>query len=115
MPQISRNALVMFSSQSMYNLVNDIESYPQFLPNCSAAKVLESDGEHIVASVEITKGPVCKTFTTRNTLVAGEQISMALVNGPFKTLHGHWTFKSLDTNACKVELVLDYEFFQPTH
>lgn len=110
MPRISRNALVMFSSKAIYDLVNDIEKYPEFLPNCSGATLIESAQDSLVASVEITKGPVCKTFTTRNTLVDAERISMELVNGPFRQLHGHWHFTSLDEDACKVELILDYEF-----
>lgn len=110
MPQISRNALVMYSAKSIFDLVNDIPRYPEFLPNCSAAKLLEFDGDVIVASVEIKKGPVCKSFTTRNTLSDDSQITMELVNGPFKRLHGHWLFTRLDDNACKVELTLDYEF-----
>ncbi len=110
MTQISRNALVMYSAKSIYDLVNDIPRYCEFLPNCSAAKLLESDGDVIVASVEIKKGPVCKAFTTRNTLSVDRQITMELVDGPFKRLSGHWKFTPLDENACKVELILDYEF-----
>ena len=110
MPQISRNALVMHSAQALFDLVNDIERYPEFLPHCKAAKVISSEGNDVVGSVSIAKGPVNKTFTTRNALVPGERISMTLVDGPFRYLHGHWTFTVLDTNACKVELVLDYEF-----
>lgn len=110
MPQISRSALVMFSSRAIYDLVNDIEQYPMFLPNCSGARLIERSDEQIVATVEIKKGPVCKTFTTRNTLVDAKQITMELIDGPFRKLHGDWIFSSLDEQACKVELILDYEF-----
>lgn len=110
MPRISRNALVMYSSKAIFDLVNDVESYPEFLPNCSGAKLLEFNQDSLVAQVEITKGPVCKTFTTRNTMLDSEHIAMALVNGPFRQLQGQWTFTSLDEHACKVELTLDYEF-----
>jgi ribosome-associated toxin RatA of RatAB toxin-antitoxin module len=110
MPQISRNALVMFSAKSIFDLVNDIPRYPEFLPNCSDAQLIESNGNEIVASVEIKKGPVCKAFTTRNTLSNDNQITMELIEGPFRKLQGHWTFTPLDEKACKVELTLDYEF-----
>ncbi len=110
MPQISRNALVMYSSKAIYDLVNDVEKYPQFLPNCSGAKLIEASEQMLVAEVEITKGPMCKTFTTRNTLHEGRRISMDLVDGPFKQLQGHWVFTELDEHACKVELTLDFEF-----
>ena len=110
MAKISRNALVMYSSKSIFDLVNDIESYPQFLPNCSKATLIESQGNEIVGSVEIKKGPVCKSFTTRNTLIDNSKVVMELVNGPFKYLRGAWTFTPLDEHACKVELSLEYEF-----
>jgi ribosome-associated toxin RatA of RatAB toxin-antitoxin module len=110
MPQISRNALVMYSCQAIFDLVNDIEKYTEFLPNCTNASVIEAKGDELVGAVEIKKGPVCKTFTTRNTLSKYDKITMELVNGPFKYLHGHWSFTRLDENACKVELTLDYEF-----
>ena len=63
-----------------------------------------------MASVEIKKGPVCKSFTTRNTLVTDSSVAMELVDGPFKSLTGRWHFTELEQNACKVELTLDYEF-----
>ncbi len=110
MPQISRNALVMHSAQSLFDLVNDIEQYPAFLPNCSNAAIISSSENQITASVEIKKGPVCKAFTTKNTLSDGNKITMELVSGPFKQLHGQWLFTKLDENACKVELTLQYEF-----
>lgn len=110
MPQINRNALVMFSAQSLFDLVNDIEQYPAFLPNCSGATIIEATEQQITASLEIKKGPVCKSFTTKNTLTDGNKISMALVSGPFKQLNGHWLFTKLDDQACKVELILEYEF-----
>lgn len=110
MAQISRNALVMYSCEAIYDLVNDIERYPEFLPNCSGAKLIESNNGQMVASVEIKKGPVCKTFTTRNTLTSSREIAMELVDGPFQYLSGRWVFTELDVNACKVELTLEYEF-----
>ncbi|MFT5162635.1 MAG: ribosome-associated toxin RatA of RatAB toxin-antitoxin module, partial [Alteromonadaceae bacterium] len=110
MPQINRNALVMHSAKAIFDLVNDIEKYPAFLPNCSSAAIINASSDQITASVEIKKGPVCKTFTTKNTLSNENKIVMELVNGPFKQLHGHWLFTRLDDNACKVELTLQYEF-----
>lgn len=110
MPQISRNALVMYSAKSIYDLVNDIEKYPLFLPHCSAGSLVEANGNKVVGTVEIRKGPMSKTFTTQNILTEPTKISMSLVDGPFKYLRGHWYFTPLDDHACKVELTLDYEF-----
>jgi ribosome-associated toxin RatA of RatAB toxin-antitoxin module len=110
MPQVRRSALVSFSAEQMYDLVNDVPRYPEFLPGCAGAQVLESAADKMVASVEVSKAGIRKTFTTRNQLVEGTQIMMELVDGPFKSLRGGWYFTPLDEAACKVELKLDFEF-----
>lgn len=110
MKQVSRSALVSFSAQQMFDLVNDVVSYPEFLPGCSGSKVIESSQSAMVASVDVSKAGISKTFTTSNQLVAGEAILMSLVDGPFKTLKGGWFFTALDEKACKVELKLEFEF-----
>ncbi|MGN2672398.1 SRPBCC family protein [Aliivibrio fischeri] len=110
MPQVSRSALVPFSAKQMYDLVNDVASYPQFLPGCSGSKILEQTESTMVASVDVAKAGIKKTFTTKNTLIDSEMIGMNLVDGPFKSLTGGWHFMALDETACKVELTLDFEF-----
>lgn len=110
MPQVRRSALVSFSADQMYQLVNDVDRYPEFLPGCSGAKVLESSESNMVASVDVSKAGISKTFTTSNVLQNGSAILMELVDGPFKSLKGGWYFTELDESACKVELKLDFEF-----
>ena len=111
MSHIERNALVYYSPAEMNQLVNDIGSYSAFLPWCKSSTVLEESENEMTASVEIARGVLNKTFTTCNTLTLNQRIDMALVNGPFKKLHGYWFFESLKTeSACKVGLVLDFEF-----
>ena len=111
MSHIERNALVYYSPAEMYQLVNDIGAYSTFLPWCKSSTVLEESENEMTASVEIARGVLNKTFTTCNTLTLNQRIDMALVNGPFKKLHGYWFFESLKTEStCKVGLVLDFEF-----
>ncbi|GMQ45646.1 MULTISPECIES: SRPBCC family protein [Vibrio] len=110
MQQVTRSALVMFSADQMFNLVNDVASYPDFLPGCSGSRVLETTNSAMVASVDVSKAGISKTFTTANTLVHGSEILMELVDGPFKMLKGVWSFIPLDDQACKVELKLEFEF-----
>ena len=110
MPQISRSALVPFSAKQMFELVNDVESYPAFLPGCSGTKILESSEQHMMASVDVSKAGIKKTFVTRNDLTDSSVIAMQLVDGPFRRLVGGWHFTELDAEACKVELKLDFEF-----
>jgi ribosome-associated toxin RatA of RatAB toxin-antitoxin module len=110
MKQVSRSALVSFSAEQMFDLVNDVARYPEFLPGCSGSRVIESSNGAMVASVDVSKAGISKTFTTSNELVSGEAIMMNLVDGPFKTLKGGWFFTALDEQACKVELKLEFEF-----
>ncbi|HAS16182.1 MAG TPA: ubiquinone-binding protein, partial [Idiomarina abyssalis] len=110
MPSIQKSALVSYSAKQMFDLVNHVEAYPEFVPGCAASRVLESSGQQKVASLDISKAGISKTFTTRNTLHEPERIDMDLVNGPFKKLTGGWVFTPLADDACKVELKLDFEF-----
>lgn len=111
MPLISRQSLVMYSPAEMYDLVNDINAYPDFLPWCRSAQVITETGDIIEARVEIAKGSLNKSFATRNLLQKNKMIEMQLLEGPFKHLEGFWRFKPLkDPSACKVTLDLEFEF-----
>ena len=111
MPLISRNALVSYTTEEMYDLVADVESYAEFLPWCRSTTVLYREGEEVKASIEIAKGALNKSFTTLNRLQKNKMIEMRLVEGPFKHLEGFWRFESLkDNQACKISLDLDFDF-----
>lgn len=113
MPSIIRSALVVHSPQCMYELVNAVESYPEFLPWCDASAVHEQDASGMLATVAIAKGGINKSFTTRNQLIKGESIQMQLVDGPFSQLEGLWKFEPLGPEACKISLNLHFEFDNP--
>ncbi len=110
MPSIQRSALVSFSAQSMFDLVNDVSAYPQFLPGCADSKVLSSTEGEMKASLLVSKAGIKQWFTTHNVLTPGQRIEMRLVDGPFSALSGGWTFSALAENACKIELNLNFEF-----
>jgi ribosome-associated toxin RatA of RatAB toxin-antitoxin module len=110
MANISRSALVAFSAESMFDLVNDVLSYPQFLPGCAETKIIDQDDNNMKAAVLIAKAGVRQWFTTQNGLKRGQYIKMTLVEGPFSHLSGGWTFTPLADDACKIELDLDFEF-----
>lgn len=99
----------MHSSQRMLDLVNDVSSYPLFLPWCSSAQILEQGDGFMLASVEVRKGGMKQSFTTRNDLSVNGQIHMNLVDGPFDYLKGVWEFVALQDDACKVMLNLNFE------
>jgi len=110
MSQVNKSALVPYSAEQMYKLVDDVSSYQQFLPWCGASEEISREGNVVVGSVTISKGSVKKSFTTKNILTENEQIEIILVDGPFKKLQGFWRFTELKPGACKVSLDLDYEF-----
>lgn len=110
MPSVHRSALVPFSAQKMFDLVNDVEQYATFLPGCEDAKILHQDHESMEASLLISKAGVRQWFTTQNQLKSGKHILMTLKDGPFKKLFGGWVFTELDAEACKIELNLEFEF-----
>lgn len=109
MPVIQRSALVEHAAARMFALVDDIEAYPRRFEWCSAAQVLEREGDIVVARLELGIGGFRTWFTTRNTLAPPHHIDMALQEGPFRQLAGRWLFHALDESACKVALTLDFE------
>jgi len=110
MAEVSRSALLMYSADEMYQLVNDVCAYPEFLPGCVDANVLSSSEQMMRAALKVSKAGISQTFSTENTLIDGRSIEMTLLNGPFKSLSGGWTFIALDDQACKVSLNLKFEF-----
>ena len=110
MPQVVRSALVHFSAQAMFDLVNDVARYPEFIAGCAETKITESTDEHMQASLLIAKAGIKQWFTTKNQLAAAKNINMQLVDGPFKQLSGDWIFTALADDACKIELNLSFEF-----
>lgn len=103
---IQRSALLPYPAQALYDLVNDVASYPEFLPWCSASTVMEASETHMRAKLEVAKGGMSQHFVTRNVLVPGQSIEMNLEEGPFTQLHGVWVFKPLGEKACKISLDL---------
>ena len=111
MTTINRQALVPYSPEEMYALVEDLEAYPGFLPWCRSARIESRDEDCVRATIELAKGSLHKAFTTSNRLQKDKMIEMRLVEGPFKHLEGFWRFDGLqDGRACKVSLDLDFEF-----
>ena len=110
---ISKSAIVPYSSQNMFDLVNQIESYPQFLSWCDNSHILSQSPDEIVATLSINKGLFTQSFTTVNTLVIEAQrkiIQMTLKNGSFKQLDGTWSFQDLNDSACKINFEINFSF-----
>ncbi len=109
MKRIQKSALVPYSPEKMFNLVNDIENYPKFLPWCKTASVITRSDEKITASLAMGGAGLKKSFTTQNTLKTNESIDMKLIEGPFSHLHGKWEFQPLGDLGCKILLNMEFE------
>ncbi len=110
---IQRSALLPYPAQALYDLVNDVASYPEFLPWCSSTTVIEETDVLMRASLEVAKAGLSQKFVTCNTLAPGQSIVMNLEEGPFTELHGVWQFKALTDKACKISLDLSFEYAGP--
>lgn len=110
MHHISKSAIVPYSCEQMYQLVNQVDNYPEFLNWCSSASILNQSDDQITASVSINKGAFKQNFTTMNTLTPHSRIDMQLKDGPFNHLSGAWVFTPLSDNACKINLELRFNF-----
>lgn len=110
MPVINRNALMPYTAKQMYDIVNGVDRYPEFLPWCASSQIIEQTEVSMRASVLMKKGKLNHSFTTQNDLIDGEKIHMSLVNGPFKILQGDWVFTNLSDQGSKIELNLEFEF-----
>ena len=110
MPNIHKSALVPYSTAQMFALVDDIDSYAQFLPWCRSSQVLSRSEDEVRATLEIAHGSLRKSFTTRNRKQRDKMIEMRLEEGPFRHLEGFWRFDVLGEQASKVSLDLDFEF-----
>jgi ribosome-associated toxin RatA of RatAB toxin-antitoxin module len=110
---VSRQALVAYGAAEMYELVEDVESYPRFLPWCSAVEVAVREPERTVATIHVHFRGVHQVFTTANAQRHGERISMQLVRGPFRHLQGEWRFAQLGEAGSRIEFDLAYQLASP--
>jgi ribosome-associated toxin RatA of RatAB toxin-antitoxin module len=115
MKHVRKSVLLWYSPQEMYDLVTGVETYPEFLPWCDSATVLERRDDGVTARLGLAYMGVRHAFTTRNEHRAGESVAVQLVDGPFSVLEGHWLFRNVGkagsaTRACKIEFDMRYAF-----
>ena len=110
MKRVTRSAIVSHSAEEMYALVEDIESYPRFLPWCVGAEVKSRAPGETLATLSVGMAGLRQSFTTRNTNRAPEAIDLVLVEGPFRSFAAAWRFAPLSERACKIEFSMEFEF-----
>ena len=115
MPQFSTKRRVPHAATDMFDLVADVEKYPQFVPLCSALKVKsrteKDDATVLVADMTVAYKIIRETFTSRVTLDRPElRIFVEYLSGPFKRMQNRWRFVPVGEDACEIEFFIDYEF-----
>ncbi len=110
MALVEKSVLIERSAQQMFDLVDRVEEYPQFLPWCSRTELRFRDDARTVATLHIDYHAVKSHFTTENAKEIPSRMRIRLVDGPFRKLEGAWHFKALADHACKIEFSLTYEF-----
>jgi coenzyme Q-binding protein COQ10 len=116
MPEFSNTRLVRHSAAHMFDLVADVERYPEFVPLCRALKVRkripQPEGvEILVADMTVAYRVVRETFTSRVTLDRSNlQILVEYLQGPFSRLENRWSFHPRGEQTCEVEFFISYEF-----
>ncbi len=110
MQVVERSAIVTYSAAQMFELVNDVTRYPQFLPWCSGATVHEVSATERMATVKVEKGILHTEFTTHNTLAQDSSILMRLAKGPFRKLSGQWRFEPIADRGSTVHFRVEFEF-----
>ena len=109
MTVVKKSRVVSYSCEQMYDLVNDIERYGEFLPYFSQSVVHHRDEDEVQATLCIAAAGVNKSFTTRNRLQKNKMIEIRLVDGPFSHLEGFWRFDDVD-DGCLIAFDLEFSF-----
>ena len=110
MPEVTRTVIVNHTPAEMFELIDAVESYPQFLPWCGAATVLHRDEAVTRATLTINFHGIRQSFTTENAKRAPHEMKIRLVDGPFRSMDGAWRLTALGAGGCKIEFHLEYEF-----
>ena len=110
MALVEKTVIIPHSAEQMFNLVDRVEAYPEFLPWCGGASVDKVEGDIVHATLHIDYHHIKQSFTTENSRTIPVRIDMILVNGPFRHLDGEWLFIALTPSACKITFRLHYEF-----
>jgi ribosome-associated toxin RatA of RatAB toxin-antitoxin module len=110
MARVEKSVLVAHTPERMFELVDRVEDYPDFLPWCGGTELKLRDGERTVATIHIAYMGIRQHFTTENIKSHPRQMRITLQDGPFTELEGDWTFTPLGDEACKIEFRLHYVF-----
>ena len=110
MKKIHKQEEINVDVHTIFNLINNVEDYPSFLPWCTKTEVTKESENTIIGKIFISKSFIKWNFSTKNLIDINKSITLSLIDGPFDQLNGQWSFKSIDKNNTHVTLEIDYKF-----
>ncbi|MEZ5503345.1 MAG: type II toxin-antitoxin system RatA family toxin [Halioglobus sp.] len=108
MTVIDRSALLPYSARQLFDLVSDVEAYPRYMDGCVGARILRSETDMVEARLDLSRGGIRQSFSTRNRMLDAREITLELLDGPFEYFSGRWDFRALGDSACKLSLNLEF-------
>ncbi|HVV97052.1 MAG TPA: type II toxin-antitoxin system RatA family toxin [Rhodanobacteraceae bacterium] len=111
MIEIRRHALIRYTPERMFDLVDDVEAYPSRFAWCAGAAILARESESVrIARLDLRFAGLTQSFTTRNTADRPRRLHIHLVEGPLRALEGEFTFDALGEDGCRIALALDFDY-----
>ena len=107
--EVRRSVLVPHPAEAMFDLIEQAEHYPQFLPWCVGATILERSDEWVAAKVDFSYAQVAFSLRTRNAKRRPEWLRVRVVDGPFRRFDGDWRLTPIGPLGCKIEFEVAYE------
>jgi ribosome-associated toxin RatA of RatAB toxin-antitoxin module len=108
MKVINRSALLPYNAHQLFDLVSDVESYPRYMDGCVGARILRREEHLLEARLDLARGGIRQSFSTRNRMRVAQEITLELLDGPFDHFAGCWDFQALGESACKLSLHLEF-------
>ena len=111
MHKYCNSTILPFSSIELYDVVINVEAYPDFLPWCLSAQIIKkNDKDNFDAELKVGYKAIDENYVSRITAKYGKRINSRAISGPFKILDSTWTFKDIGEKKCNVEFMIEYEF-----
>ena len=110
MNYIKKKESINIDVRTIFNLINQIDKYSDFLPWCKKSKIISDTNNAMIGVITVSKNFADWTFTTKNNYIINKKIDLRLIDGPFSHLNGCWNFSEIDKNNTLINFNLEYEF-----
>ncbi len=110
MDRIEKKESVNVDINILFNLINQVDKYSDFLPWCPYSKIISNNNNMMIGEIHVSKNFINWKFSTKNSYIKNKEINLILVDGPFAHLEGRWTFLKLNKDNTQVEFFLEYKF-----